>query len=121
MFDDNGCVDTVNGTSIIFDSSFSFNQGLINLVGKNFILNQPFLIMKNANYHTMTFTWKYGTYEQENNIEKWYIELKCADGKVVTYYISNFILPPTTDQLLNIQIKIVNNYIDITVKETVVV
>ena len=121
IFSDNRYVDTVNGTSIIFDNNFSFNQGLISLVGKGFILNQPFLIMRNVNYHTMTFTWKYGIYEQENNIEKWYVELKCTDGNVITYHMSNLILPPNSEQLLDIQIKIVNNYIDITVKEMEVV
>ena len=67
--------------------------------------------------HTMTFTWKYGIYKQENDIEKWYVELKCADNKVVTFHMSNLISHPSTEQLLDIQIKIVNNYIDINVKD----
>ena len=117
VFDGNGCVDTVNGTSIIFDSNFSISNGIISLVGKGFILNQPFLIMRNDSYHTMTFTWKYGTYKQENDIEKWYVELKCVDNKIITYHMSNLIIPPDNNKLLDIQIKIVNNYIDITVKD----
>lgn len=114
-FIDNEYVDTVNGTSIKFDENFSFSNGIISLVGKGFVLNKPFLIIRNSNYHTMTFTWKYGTYKQENDIEKWYVELKCVDNKVVTFYMSNLILPPDSNQLLDIQIKIINNYIDITV------
>lgn len=109
-------VDTVNGVSVKFDENFSFSNGIISLVGKGFSVNQPFLIMKNNTYHTMTFTWKYGVYEQENDIEKWYVELKCTDNKVITFYMSNLIFPPNVEQLLDIQIKIVNNYIDITVK-----
>ena len=116
-FINNEYIDTVNGVAIKFDENFNFSNGIINLVGKNFTVNQPFLIMKNNTYHTMTFTWKYGTYKQENDIEKWYVELKCTDNKVITYHISNLILPPSNEQLLDIQIKIVNNYINITVKE----
>lgn len=118
-FDDSGCVDTINGVSVKFDNNFSISNGIISLVGKGFILNQPFLIMRNNNYHTMTFTWKYGTYKQENDVEKWYVELKCVDNKVITYHMSNLIIPPSNDQLLDIQIKIVNNYIDVTVKDEV--
>lgn len=118
-FDDSGCVDTINGVPVKFDNNFSISNGIISLVGKGFILNQPFLIMRNNNYHTMTFTWKYGTYKQENDVEKWYVELKCADNKVITYHRSNLIIPPSNDQLLDIQIKIVNNYIDVTVKDEV--
>ena len=114
---DGDYVDTVNGTDIRFDDNFSINNGLISLVGRNFKINEPFLIMKNNTYHTMTFTWKYGTYEKENDIEKWYVELKCVDNRVVTYHMSNLILPPDINKLLDIQIKIVNNYIDITVKD----
>ena len=113
---DGDYVDTVNGTDIRFDDNFSINNGLISLVGRNFKINEPFLIMKNNTYHTMTFTWKYGTYEKENDIEKWYVELKCVDNRVITYHMSNLILPPDDNKLLDIQIKIVNNYIDITVK-----
>ena len=113
---DGDYVDTVNGTNIRFDDNFSINNGLISLVGRNFKINEPFLIMKNNTYHTMTFTWKYGTYEKENDIEKWYVELKCVDNRVITYHMSNLILPPDDNKLLDIQIKIVNNYIDITVK-----
>lgn len=112
-------VDTINGVGVKFDENFTINNGIISLVGKGFILNKPFLIMKNNSYNTMTFTWKYGTYEQENDIEKWYIELKCEDVKVITYHISNFINPPDAEQFLNIQIKIVNNYIDMNVKEVI--
>lgn len=115
---DGDYVDTVNGTDIRFDDNFSINNGLISLVGRNFKINEPFLIMKNNTYHTMTFTWKYGTYEKENDIEKWYVELKCVDNRVVTYHMSNLILPPDDNKLLDIQIKIVNNYIDITVKDS---
>ena len=114
---DGDYVDTVNGTDIRFDDNFSINNGLISLVGRNFKINEPFLIMKNNTYHTMTFTWKYGTYEKENDIEKWYVELKCVDNRVVTYHMSNLILPPDINKLLDIQIKIVHNYIDITVKD----
>lgn len=114
---DGDYVDTVNGTNIRFDDNFSINNGLISLVGRNFKINEPFLIMKNNTYHTMTFTWKYGTYEKENDIEKWYVELKCVDNRVITYHMSNLILPPDNNKLLDIQIKIVNNYIDITVKD----
>ena len=113
---DGDYVDTINGTDIRFDDNFSINNGLISLVGRNFKINEPFLIMKNNTYHTMTFTWKYGTYEKENDIEKWYVELKCVDNRVITYHMSNLILPPDDNKLLDIQIKIVNNYIDITVK-----
>ena len=113
---DGDYVDTINGTDIRFDDNFSINNGLISLVGRNFKINEPFLIMKNNTYHTMTFTWKYGTYEKENDIEKWYVELKCVDNRVITYHMSNLILPPDYNKLLDIQIKIVNNYIDITVK-----
>lgn len=116
-FIDGDYVDTITGNAICFDENFSISAGKISVTGKGFILNQPFLIIKNSNYHTMTFTWKYGTYEQENDIEKWYVELKCVDGKVITYHISNFILLPDSEQLIDIQIKIVNSYIDITVKE----
>ena len=116
-FINNEYIDTVNGVAIKFDENFNFSNGIISLVGKNFTVNQPFLIMKNNTYHTMTFTWKYGTYKQENDIEKWYVELKCTDNKVITYHISNLILSPSNEQLLDIQIKIVNNYINITVKE----
>lgn len=116
-FIDGEYVDTVNGVAVKFDENFSFSNGIISLVGKGFSVNQPFLIMKNNTYHTMTFTWKYGTYKQENDIEKWYVELKCADNKVVTFHMSNLISPPSTEQLLDIQIKIVNNYIEITVKD----
>ena len=114
---DGDYVDTINGTDIRFDDNFSINNGLISLVGRNFKINEPFLIMKNNTYHTMTFTWKYGTYEKENDIEKWYVELKCVDNRVITYHMSNLILPPDDNKLLDIQIKIVNNYIDITVKD----
>ena len=114
---DGDYVDTVNGTDIRFDDNFSINNGLISLVGRNFKINEPFLIMKTNTYHTMTFTWKYGTYEKENDIEKWYVELKCVDNRVVTYHMSNLILPPDINKLLDIQIKIVHNYIDITVKD----
>ena len=114
---DGDYVDTVNGTDIRFDDNFSINNGLISLVGRNFKINEPFLIMKNNTYHTMTFTWKYGTYEKENDIEKWYVELECVDNRVITYHMSNLILPPDDNKLLDIQIKIVNNYIDITVKD----
>ena len=117
IFIDDKYVDTINGTSIIFNENFDINNGIISLVGKGFELNKPFLIMNNNLFHIMTFTWKYGTYEQENNIEKWYIELKCVDGNVISYHMSNLILPPDPEQFLDIQIKIVNNYIDITVKE----
>ena len=117
IFRDDGYVDTVSGTGIKFDNNFSITNGIISLVGKGFSVNQPFLIMRNDNYHTMTFSWKYGTYEQENDIEKWYVELKCEDNKVITYHISNFIDPLNSEQILDIQIKIVNNYIDITVKD----
>ena len=116
-FVDNEYVDTINGTSVRFDENFNISNGIICLVGKGFVLNKSFLIIKNDNYHTMTFTWKYGTYKQKNDIEKWYVELKCADNKVITYHMSNLISPPSTEQLLDIQIKIVNNYIDITVKD----
>ena len=116
IFIDNEYVDTINGTSVRFDENFSISNGIISLVGKGFVLNQPFLIMRNNNYHTMTFTWKYGTYKQENDVEKWYVELKCADNKVITYHMSNLITSPDSNQLLDIQIKIVNNYIDITIK-----
>ena len=114
---DGDYVDTVNGTDIRFDDNFSINNGLISLVGRNFKINESFLIMNNNTYHTMTFTWKYGTYEKENDVEKWYVELKCVDNRVVTYHMSNLILPPDINKLLDIQIKIVNNYIDITVKD----
>ena len=116
-FIDNKYVDTVNGTSIKFENNFSFSNGLISLVGKGFILNQPFLIMRNNVYNTMTFTWRHGTYKQENDIEKWYVELKCTDGKIITYHMSNLIIPPDNNQLLDIQIKLVNNYIDVNVKD----
>lgn len=109
-------VDTVNGVAVKFDENFTINNGIISLVGKGFILDQSFLIMGNKK-NTMTFTWRSGIYKQENDIEKWYIELKCVDGKVITYHISNFINPPDNNQLLDIQIKIVNGYIDINVKE----
>ena len=114
---DGDYIDTINGTDIRFDDNFSINNGLISLVGRNFKINEPFLIMKNNTYHTMTFTCKYGTYEKENDIEKWYVELKCVDNRVVTYHMSNLVLPPDDNKLLDIQIKIVNNYIDITVKD----
>ena len=114
---DGDYVDTVNGTDIRFDDNFSINNGLISLVGRNFKINESFLIMNNNTYHTMTFTWKYGTYEKENDVEKWYVELKCVDNRVVTCHMSNLILPPDINKLLDIQIKIVNNYIDITVKD----
>lgn len=116
VFVDAEYVDAVNGTSIKFDENFVINNGILSLVGKEFILNKPFLIMRNNKYHTMTFTWRNGIFKQENDIEKWYVELQCLDGKVESYYISNFILPPLKDQLLDIQIKMVNNFIDIDIK-----
>lgn len=117
IFIENEYIDTINGTAVKFDNNFSINNGIISLVGKNFLLNQPFLIMRNNNYHSITLTWKHGTYKQENDIEKWYIELICLDNKVQTFYMSNLIYSPNENQLLDIQIKIVNNYIDLIVKE----
>lgn len=116
-FVDNEYVDTINGTAVKFDENFTIANGIISLVGKGFVLNKPFLIMRNNNYHSITLTWKHGTYKQENDIEKWYIELICLDNKVQTFYMSNLIYPPNENQLLDIQIKIVNNYIDLIVKE----
>lgn len=114
-FIDGEYVDTVNGTAIKFDENFSFSNGILDLCGKGFKVNQPFIILKNKNYHSMTFTWRYGFYKQENDQERWYVELICTDGKVSTIHLSNYIAPPEENQLIDIQVKIVNNYIDVKV------
>lgn len=108
----NGCIDTVNGTAIKFDENFSFDNGQLLLKGKNFVINNPFLILKNKKMHTMTFTWRYGIYDINNDDEKWYVELICKNGNVENIFMSNFITYRAND-FYSINIKVINNYIDI--------
>lgn len=115
---ENGCVDAVNGTSIKFDKNFNINNGQLLLKGKGFLINNTFLILENSSNHTMVFTWRYGTYEENNDIEKWYIELICTDGNVSTMHISNFI-DYDSSKFYNINVKIINNHIDIYINEEV--
>ena len=103
-------VDTVNGTSVVFDENFIINKDFsLILKGSNLQTNKIFTILKNDN-NVISLKWRI----DENN--DYYVELSSQSNNLINIFMSKHITCyPTTN--LKIMIRCKNNYFDIIVME----
>ena len=104
------CVDTVNGTPVIFDENFSLDDDYsLILKGYNFQKNKIFMILKNKN-NTISLKWRI----DEN--DEYYVELSSQTNNLINLFMSNHIAC-TNATRLKIMIRCVNHHFDVFVKE----
>lgn len=106
----NEYVDTINGTPVIFDESFSLdnNYSLV-LKGYDFQKNKIFMILKNR---TSTVNLKWRTVGDD----KWYVELTSQTGNLTNVFMSNHITYIASTKL-KIMIRCVDHHFDILIRE----
>ena len=110
VFIDGEYVDTINGSSVIFDENFSLNNNFsLIMKGYNFQTNQVFAILKNTN-NTVSMKWRI----DENN--DYYVELAAQTNNLINIFMSNHIASTDTTKL-KIMVRCINHRFDIIVRE----
>ena len=110
VFIDGEYVDTINGSSVIFDDNFSLNNNFsLIMKGYNFQTNKIFTILKNTN-NTVSMKWRI----DENN--DYYVELTAQTNNLINIFMSNHIASTDTTKL-KIMVRCINHRFNIIVRE----
>ena len=110
VFIDDEYVDTVNGSSVIFDENFSLDNNFsLIMKGYNFQTNKVFIVLKNTN-NTVSLKWRI----DEN--DDYYVELTTQTNNLINIFMSNHIASTDTTKL-KIMVRCVNHHFDIIVAE----
>ncbi len=110
VFIDGEYVDTINGSSVVFDDNFSLsNKYSLIMKGYNFQTNKVFAILKNTN-NTVSMKWRI----DENN--DYYVELTTQTNNLINIFMSNHITSTDTTKL-KIMVRCINHRFDIIVRE----
>ncbi len=110
VFIDDEYVDTVNGSSVIFDENFSLDNNFsLIMKGYNFQTNKVFIVLKNTN-NTVSLKWRI----DEN--DDYYVELTTQTNNLINIFMSNHIASTDTTKL-KIMVRCVNHHFDIIVTE----
>ena len=110
VFIDDEYVDTINGSSVIFDENFSLDKNYsIIIKGYNFQTNKVFVILKNIS-NTVSMKWRI----DENN--DYYVELTTQTNNLTNIFMSNHIASTDTTKL-KIMVRCINHRFDIIVRE----
>lgn len=117
-FIDNEMLDLTNtNTKVIFDKGFSLNDDFefdIVWYGEP-IYNETFFEFEDIYKNKIILSWRLGTYESNNNIEKTFIKLETE--KTLKYMIlSNFIDKPLSTQKTEIYIRRINHVFELYIK-----
>lgn len=110
VFIDSEYIDTINGSSVIFDENFSLDNNFsLILKGYGFQKNKIIAVLKNIN-NTISMKWRI----DENN--DYYVELTAQTNNLVNIFMSNHITATDTTKL-KIMVRCVNHRFDIIVTE----
>lgn len=110
VFIEDEYVDTINGSSVIFDDNFSLDSNFsLIMKGYNFQTNKVFTVLKNIN-NTVSLKWII----DENNDH--YVELTAQTNNLINIFMSNHIASTDTTKL-KIMVRCVNHRFDIIVEE----
>lgn len=115
------CIDTKNGSSIIFDNNFLIkNDFILHIVGTRCGQNNKYLILSNSDTD-IVLTERVKTFNSENNVDKLFFELKVEFLSSTLLLYSNRIDIPNDDQMLSLWIKKKDNMYDISGPDLVTV
>lgn len=111
-----GCIDTKNGASIVFDQDFMIKSDFsFNLIKKRCGQNKINIGFSNGT-QSMIITERVGNFDTDNNEETIFYELRLDYLSSTEIVYSNRIQTPSDDQFLSLWVKRKDNLFDLTLE-----